>query len=272
MSYLETEAGRRETARHLAAVRAERGVEEAGFASWRANLHPRDRTGKFRDLFTAGPTRAQAHDVVHAQSSLNPPHNSYSPPPVGSFTIHHATKGGPTYRITHRTDDNHGAATGGFGVSEKTGQWVAWRQVGPKIPGRDMIPVDVAHARDLGDAAGTLEFDWAKSVRSHAHVSMGHNTNPGDWKHLHGSARPMPKGKPVPTPKIRKQPDLPKAGEVVDAEAIRSEEYAKARRSFGPDERHLSPEQINTVARIARRNADARIAAANRQRGRYVRP
>lgn len=204
-------------------------------APWRANLHPRDRSGKFRDLFTPGPTRTPAHDVVYARGHLDVGSSMHTPAP-GSFMIHHATKSGPMYRITHRTDSDTGTSTGGFGVSEKTGQWVAWRQVGPKIPGREMIPVDVAHAKDVGDAEGTLEFDWDNAVRLHAHESMGANSNPEDWKYVHGTVRPMPKGKPVPHPRaIPPRQDRNVAGQLryTGAPDWLSEKFANG--TAGPD-------------------------------------
>lgn len=181
-------------------------VQEAQFDDL---LHPHDRMGRwartFRpsvqsktggsgfDLFTSGRMKANPGHI--ADAARNAPEKN-----GGRFVIHHATGQpfhphqslGPEYEITHREVHPEGHSAGGFARSRKSGQIVAWRQVGPRRQGTRMVPVDVAHAVDKGDP--DLHFDWAQSVRLHANEAMGVHTEPQDWKAVHGSTRPGSKG------------------------------------------------------------------------------
>lgn len=83
--------------------------------------------------------------------------------------------GGIGHRITHREVDPVTGQASGFGVSQRTGQMVAWRQSGKvrrSASGGAVAPVHVAHAEDTGDHAGTLRFDWLNAQTHDVHESI----------------------------------------------------------------------------------------------------
>lgn len=103
--YLATDAGRREVERHLAAVRAERGVTEGLLGKFTERLHPRDRGGQFA-------TGSGGGSAPHGRTEFGAPRTS--PPRVNGVTrgeagsesdaisskIAHAEKGLGSTRLT----------------------------------------------------------------------------------------------------------------------------------------------------------------------------